>query len=272
MNKIFVAFKPRGLSSNAFLSLIKKKYGVQKAGYSGTLDPFAKGVLIVAFGQYTKLFRFLKKTPKNYKATLWLGASSLSLDDKNIQEIQILKEFKLINLEQIIHQMQGKLSFIPPQFSAKRINGKRAYELAKKGIEADLKPCQMEVFACEILSYNHPFLNIEISVSEGAYIRSFCELFAEKLGIKATLSSLERIKEGEFVYNNEKSLNVLEYTHLKPNFIKDLSKLENGAKISIEELEFQDEGNYYIQTQKYFSVISIKENAVKYLLNKVEKC
>ncbi|EAI5713550.1 tRNA pseudouridine(55) synthase TruB, partial [Campylobacter jejuni] len=169
-------------------------------------------------------------------------------------------------------QMQGIISYTPPQFSAKRINGTRAYELAKKGIEANLKPCQMEVFDCKILSYNHPFLNIEITVSEGAYIRSYCELFARKLGINATLSSLERIKEGKFVYNNEKSLNVLKYINLKPNFIKDLNKLENGAKIFVEELEFHDEGDYYIETEKYFSIINIKENTVKYLLNKVEKC
>lgn len=98
MNKIFAAFKPKGLSSNAFLSTLKKKYKNKKAGYSGTLDPFAKGVLIVAFGQYTKLFRFLKKTPKTYKATLWLGVYSLSLDDQNIKEIQNIKEFDLANL------------------------------------------------------------------------------------------------------------------------------------------------------------------------------
>lgn len=272
MNKIFVAFKPRGLSSNAFLNTLKKKYKNKKAGYSGTLDPFAKGILIIAFGQYTKLFRFLKKTPKTYKATLWLGVYSLSLDDQNIKEIQILKEFNLETLKQIIEQMQGIISYAPPQFSAKRINGIRAYELAKKGIEANLKPCQMEVFDCKILSYNHPFLNMEITVSEGAYIRSYCELFSRKLGISATLSSLERIKEGEFVYNDEKSLNVLEYIDLKPNFIKDLNKLENGTKIFIEELKFHNEGSYYIETEKYFSIISIKENAVKYLLNKVEKC
>lgn len=130
----------------------------------------------------------------------------------------------------------------------------------------------MEIFSCKIIHYTHPFLQLELSVSEGAYIRSYCELFAKKLGINATLSSLERIREGEFFYNHEKSLNVLEYLNLKPNFIKDLTKLENGTKISLEELKFQDEGFYYIENKKYFSIINIKENKVEYLLNKVEKC
>ena len=80
MNRLFVAYKPKGMVSNHFLSRLKRKYSDKKAGFSGTLDPFAQGVLIVAFGQFTKLFRFLKKAPKRYRATLWLGAYSPTLD------------------------------------------------------------------------------------------------------------------------------------------------------------------------------------------------
>ncbi|TKX33083.1 tRNA pseudouridine(55) synthase TruB [Campylobacter aviculae] len=272
MNKIFVAFKPAEISSNAFLNQLKKKYNHKKAGYSGTLDPFAKGVLIVAFGKYTKLFQFLKKTPKIYRATLWLGVKSLSLDNKNIQEIKIPNSYSLEFLEQIKNKLLGSITYIPPQFSAKRIDGQRAYTFAKKGENIKLKPCVMEIFSCKILHYNHPFLSIEISVSEGAYIRSYCELFAEKLGINATLSALERIKEGEFVYDDEKKLNILEYLDLKPNFIENMNKLENGTKLNLEDLKYQNDGNYYIEDKKYFSIINIKENKVKYLLNKVEKC
>ena len=87
MNAIFVANKPSGMSSNHFLGRLKKKYGVKKAGFSGTLDPFASGCLIVAFGSYTKFFRFLDKSPKVYEATIWLGASSPSMDNENISEI-----------------------------------------------------------------------------------------------------------------------------------------------------------------------------------------
>ncbi|HHD83732.1 MAG TPA: tRNA pseudouridine(55) synthase TruB, partial [Campylobacteraceae bacterium] len=75
-DRLFVAYKPAGIGSNRFLSQIKRRYGIKKAGFSGTLDPFAQGVLIIAFGKYTKLFRFLKKAPKTYRATLWLGAGS----------------------------------------------------------------------------------------------------------------------------------------------------------------------------------------------------
>lgn len=272
MNRLFVAYKNAELSSNAFLSLIKKKYKVKKAGYSGTLDPFAKGVLIVAFGQFTKLFRFLKKSPKIYRTTLWFGANSLSFDNKNIQSIAKIPMFDLNKLEKIKNELLGEITFTPPQFSAKRIQGKRAYEFAKKGETIALKECKMQIFSCEILHYTHPFLNLELCVSEGAYVRSYCELFAQKLGISATLSALERIKEGEFSYEFEKSLDVLKYLDLKENFLKDLNKLENGSKIDIKELRFQDEGNYYIKDKNFFCVINIKDNKVKYILNKVERC
>ena len=87
MNRLFVAYKPSFVSSNRFLSSVKKRYKVKKAGFSGTLDPFAKGVLIVAFGQYTKLFRYLKKSPKRYRATLWIGAKSPTLDIEKVTRI-----------------------------------------------------------------------------------------------------------------------------------------------------------------------------------------
>ena len=85
INRLFVVNKPPNIGSNQYLSKIKRKYGIKKAGFSGTLDPFARGVLIVAFGQFTKLFQFLKKAPKSYRATLWLGAESETFDiEKNL--------------------------------------------------------------------------------------------------------------------------------------------------------------------------------------------
>ena len=272
MNRLFVAYKPANISSNTFLHTLKKKYNIKKAGYSGTLDPFAKGVLIIAFGQFTRLFRFLNKTPKVYEATIWLGVKSLSFDDKNITEISLLPPFTLTHLKQITQELLGKVTFTPPQFSAKRIKGKRAYHFAKKGEEVALKECVMQIYACEIVHYTHPFLTLRLSVSEGAYVRSYCEILARKLGVNATLSALERLNEGKFIYENEKSLSILDYLTLQKNELKDHSKLENGTKIELNELKIQKNGEYFIENEEFFSIISVKDNVVKYLLNKVAKC
>ena len=110
MNRLFVAYKPSGIGSNLFLSKLKRKYGEKKAGFTGTLDPFAKGVLIIGMGSHTKLFRFLDKTPKTYRATLWLGAQSESLDTELITKVNTLKEHSYSKVEETVKSLEGTLT------------------------------------------------------------------------------------------------------------------------------------------------------------------
>jgi tRNA pseudouridine(55) synthase len=160
-NRLFVVNKPLFISSNQYLGKIKKRYKNKKAGFSGTLDPFAKGCLIVAFGQYTKLFQFLKKTPKKYKATLFLGAYSETLDIEKISKVEQIEKFSLEQVTKVIESFKGKITQIPPKYSAKRINGIRAYDLARQGIDVDIKKIEVEIFNIKITNYSHPFLSFE---------------------------------------------------------------------------------------------------------------
>ena len=144
-NMLFVAKKPMFISSNKFLNSLKKKYQIKKMGFSGTLDPFATGSIIIATGQYTKLFRFLKKTPKVYIATLMLGANSPTLDIEQIENIQYIKKFDEIKIKEVLNNFIGKQTQIPPKYSAKKINGKKAYELARLNQEINLKEIEIEM-------------------------------------------------------------------------------------------------------------------------------
>lgn len=108
LNKLLVVNKPMYVSSNSYLNRIKRAYRNKKAGFSGTLDPFACGCLIVAFGQYTKLFKYFKKTPKTYKAVLWLGATSYSEDIENIIDIKDEKVLKYEQIEKVIQSLKKK--------------------------------------------------------------------------------------------------------------------------------------------------------------------
>lgn len=271
MDRLFVAYKEAGLSSNAFLRRLKRKYGVKKAGFSGTLDPFAKGCLLIAFGKYTKLFRFLKTEPKSYEAVLWLGASSPGFDTQDIK-IANTPALKYDFLQNILDSLQGRLEYTPPKFSAKKVNGVRAYKLAREGVDFELKPTFMQVFHVELLSYNHPFVKIRLSVSKGSYIRSYSQLVAQKLGINIALSSLERLSEGDFIYENEKELDPLKYLGLKENFIICPNKLDFGKKIALDELRIHTDGDYLIKTKDYFSVVGVENGEVFYHLNKVGRC
>ena len=272
INKLIVVNKPLFISSNFYLTKIKKKYKNKKAGFSGTLDPFAKGCLIVAFGQYSKLFKYLKKTPKTYKAVIWLGVQSESFDIEKVISVDLVERIKEEDIKSQLNSLVGEIEYIPPKFSAKRIDGVRAYELARQGHDIELEKCKMNIYNTKFISYRHPFITFETTVSEGSYIRSFAQILLEKLGTIGTLSYLERINEGAFFYDNEKDLNPLDYIDLPiNNYFGTTEWLDKGKKISIDYLETKENGKYLIINDRFFSIIEIEEGDVKYLLNKVLK-
>ncbi len=273
INRIFVGYKPANISSNRYLSKIKRKYQPKKAGFSGTLDPFAKGVLIIAFGQYTKFFRFLKKSPKSYKATLWLGAHSPTLD---IEKVDLIEDIPIIPHERIIkilNSLKGKIRYLPPKYSAKKINGERAYKLARADQEIKLKEITSYISKIELLHYNHPFITFEITISEGGYIRSIGDIIATKLDTFGSLSALERLHEGEFIYEKEKALDPLNYLNVEQNYyLADHDDLLLGKKVSIENFKIQEEGEYFLKIGTMLSIIKIEDSKVTYILNGVKLC
>lgn len=272
INKLIVVNKPLFISSNFYLTKIKKKYKNKKAGFSGTLDPFAKGCLIVAFGQYSKLFKYLKKTPKTYKAVVWLGAQSESFDIEKVISVDLVEKVNLEDIKSQLNSLVGELEYIPPKFSAKKVDGVRAYELARQGHDIELNKCKMNIYDTKFISYRHPFITFETTVSEGSYIRSFAQILLQKLSRVGTLSYLERINEGAFFFDNEKDLDPLDYIDLPiNNYFGTVDWLNTGKKISIDYLEKKENGKYLIVTDKFFSIIEIEEGDVKYLLNKVLK-
>lgn len=271
MNKLFVGNKPAYMTSTSYLTRLKKKYDQGDCGFSGILDPFAKGCLIIAFGQYTRLFRFFKKSKKTYRAVIWLGAQSESLDIENIikieKEIEIDKNIIIRSIEDLV----GVHDYIPPKYSAKWIDGKRAYDLARARKEVNIKPARMEVFETKFLSYRHPFVKFEATVSEGAYVRSLAQILLQKISRRGTLSYLERTAEGNFVFDNEKELNPLDFLDLEENiYLGNIEDFDFGKKMKRECFKKIENGIYFIKLPKHITIIEITDEKVKYLLNKVE--
>ena len=273
INRLFVAHKPEGQVCNRFLGSIKRKYGVKKAGFSGTLDPFASGCLIIAFGQYTKLFRFLKKTPKRYLATLWIGAVSPTLDTEKIEEVIEMAPFHPDTIKLITDNLRGKITYTPPKYSAKKIDGQRAYDLARKEEVFTMKTCEMEIYDLHVKQYEHPYLTFEVSVSEGAYVRSIGELICDKLRFPGALSSLERLNEGDFVYEDEKALDPFSYIDALPNtYVGDPLHVRDGKKLVREDFTNQANGRYYFVCNGEFSIVDIDDEDVIYQLNRIVLC
>lgn len=270
LNKLLVGNKPMFMSSNSYLNRIKRKYKNKKAGFSGTLDPFATGCLIIAFGQYSKLFKYMSKTPKTYRAVIWLGTQSESLDIENVISIEEEEKLDINLISKEVKALEGTHEYYPPKFSAKKINGKRAYDLAREGEEFEMKKSEMIIDNAKFISYNHPYITFEATVSEGSYIRSLAQILLSKLERKGTLSYLNRLNEGKFFYENEKDLNPLDYIDLPVNkYFGTKEWLFDGRRVSIDYLDNKEDGDYLIVFDDFFSIIQIENKEVKYLLNKV---
>ncbi len=273
MNRLFVAKKPAGEICSRFLAKLKRKYNVKKAGFSGTLDPFASGVLLIGFGNYTKLFRFLEKSPKRYRATLWLGAKSETLDHTAISKVERIEPLSLDKIKKEMANLCGKVSYTPPKFSAKWIDGKRAYDLARRGKDFSLKACEMEIFEARALHFASPFLTFELALSEGGYVRSWAELLCERLGVSGCLSNLERMSEGKFLFDGEKPLDPREFLSVPFNRYKgDKSDFEVGKKIYKNEFFTQTPGVYAVDFGEFLSFVEISadDERVFYIINGVE--
>ena len=270
MDRLFVVKKPIWISSNRYMGYVKRKYNTKKVGFSGTLDPFAAGSLIVATGRYTKLFNYLNKTPKSYRATLWLGALSPTLDIEQVESIQPIKPYTKEMIEAVLGSLLGEVSYYPPQYCAKKIDGVAAYKNARAGKNSALKKITSKIYEMKLLCYNHPFIHFEATVSEGTYIRSLGEMIAQKLKVDGCLSSLERLREGRFFYEDEKALNPLEYISLPKNsYKKDENNIELGKKLLVDDFKIQDNGIYLIKTSHFFAIIEIEDYKVKYLINRM---
>lgn len=204
--------KPAGISSFGVVARVRR-YLSQKAGkkikvgHTGTLDPFATGLLILLSGKATKLSNQFLKLDKWYEATLCLGKTSTTGDPEGIiTEVNVDRQPSYSDIEKILPDFLGSIKQTVPVFSAVKINGKRAYQLARQGQKVEMPTREIEIYELEILSYHFPELIIRTHVSSGTYIRTLGEDLGQALGVGAYLTALRRTKVGNFDLNNAKSL------------------------------------------------------------------
>lgn len=199
MNKGIIAInKPKDWTSFDVVNKIKYMVKPNKVGHLGTLDPMATGVLLVTVGKATKLFDIMQEKQKTYVATFEFGYETDSLDSTG----QTLKTTtKIPTREEILAVLPkfiGKINQIPPKYSAKSINGVRAYDLARRGENFELKPKQVEIFDIKFIDYSNNLLVLEIVCGSGTYIRSVGRDIAYELNSFATMINLTRTKIDKF--------------------------------------------------------------------------
>lgn len=259
MNGFLIIDKPIGKTSFDMVYDARKKLQERRVGHVGTLDPFASGLLIVAVGTYTKLFFLFDDLEKEYIASGVFGESkntddntgtilNLGLKDENIEKEDIIALLK--------NSFTGDVLQKPPMFSAKHVDGKRAYHLARAGIDFELKSVPVSIYNIELLNYNYPSFDIKMSVSKGTYIRSIIRDIGEHFKHLAYTDGLIRIRIGRYGIDNCSEIsanNLLSFSDMfskneniiieviKDNNFRD--KLLTGNTQTIENIEI-DEKKY----------------------------
>jgi len=207
MNGILLVKKPAGISSFGVVATACKKLGIRKIGHAGTLDPFADGLLVLAIGSATRALSDFLLSEKTYSATVLLGATSATLDpESEIVFSEMPPVISRIEMENILKtHFSGKITQIPPIFSALKIDGKRAYALARQGKAVEMPTRETEVFSAEIVDFssdakyqNLPTAQVILRVKSGFYVRSFARDFAEQCGAPGLCTTLSRLSVGDF--------------------------------------------------------------------------
>ena len=275
MNGILNVKKCKDWTSFDVVAKLRKILGIRHIGHLGTLDPMATGVLPITIGSATKLFDlFLNKT-KKYVAEFEFGYTTDSLDATGVitnssQNIPTIEE-----IEAVLPLFIGEIEQIPPQFSAKKINGKKAYDIARAGGKLELKSKKILIKNINLISYKNKVLKLEIECGAGTYIRALARDIASSLHTFATMTSLERTEVG--VFNIKEAIDITKLTkeeitskilptdfvfkNLKIiNAVETVNKLLNGqtlhSKLNV--------GDYRLyKDNKFVAIASVKANKIK---------
>lgn len=195
--------KPTGISSRKAIDAVKKLVRPAKVGHTGTLDPLASGVLVVCLGPATRLASFVQDLPKTYIGEFRLGVQSASDDIES--EVVELPAAAIVNREQleaVLPEFRGDIAQVPPVFSAVKIQGQRAYKLARKGDKPKIEPRTVSIFLLELLSFDFPTFKLKIECGSGTYVRSLGRDIGKRLGSNAVMTSLIRTAVGQFQVKN----------------------------------------------------------------------
>ena len=221
--------KPSGMTSHDVINHVRRLVGIRKVGHAGTLDPIATGVLLVCVGQATRLTEYLMKQTKCYRTTLCLGKTTNTYDaDGEIVTTNNSTKITKTMLQQTLLQFVGRISQIPPTFSAIKKNGVPLYQLARKGILVNPDPRIVHIEEIKLINFNLPKATIQVTCQSGTYIRSIVHDIGQALGVGAYVTELTRLSNGPWHIKQAISLEMLQDAVVTDNLYTLLHPLEKG--------------------------------------------
>ena len=212
LNGFLLVDKEKGLNSFKLVMALRRIANQKRVGYAGTLDPLATGLMIMALGEYTKLLPYLEAKDKVYRVDVLLGKISDTFDAEG--QVEDGPKLEKPPTEEEINELlkkefTGKLEQIPPRFSAIQIAGQRAYDMARKGEDFQMKARKVEIFSLKIVKYDFPVLTLEVHCSSGTYIRSLAHDLGERLGCGGMVAELRRIAVGILLMDSGETSNMI---------------------------------------------------------------
>ena len=249
MDGLLIIDKPEGITSHDVVSRVRRILGTKRVGHTGTLDPFATGVMVILVGNATRIARFIDKDEKEYEAVVRFGfetdtgdLSGSPIADCGLRNEEVAAKLHTIDWESVLEKWRGDTLQTPPMYSAKKVAGKKLYELAREGKEVARKPVpvsihKLELFTMEIRNpksqipnpddgvvlsrrhdndsgistqENHPTIRIRVACSAGTYIRTLAEDIGREVGLGAHLAALRRTRSGKFTIQEAVTLSDLE--------------------------------------------------------------
>lgn len=233
LDGVLLLDKPEGLSSNHALQRARRAMDARKAGHTGTLDPFATGLLVCCFGKATKISGLLLDADKAYEATIQLGSETDS-GDLTGTVVATADSFSGVTPEQVdavLPQFRGPIQQIPPMFSALKRDGKPLYEYARQGIELERPPREVVIHQLELISFTPTELRVFVHCSKGTYIRTVAQDIGRALGCYAHLTALRRTQVGPFSIETSIELEALQNQSEPETTLIALADLPDGLQL-----------------------------------------
>ncbi|HEY5560147.1 MAG TPA: tRNA pseudouridine(55) synthase TruB [Clostridiaceae bacterium] len=235
MNGIINVYKPLGISSFDVVRQVRRLCKIKKVGHTGTLDPLAEGVLPICIGKATKLVDYIMSENKVYETALMLGIVTETYDREGSIISETAVSSNTEEIKEAIYQFVGESYQLPPMYSAIKVNGKRLYELARKGIEIGRDKRHIIIHNIDITKIDLPIINFTVCCSKGTYIRSLCYDIGHSLGCGGTMWNLTRTSTGQFNKENSVKLSELNEDNILDYLIPMDKVLEKYSKITIED-------------------------------------
>lgn len=242
INGWLIIDKPRDMGSTQVVNLTRRLFNAKKNGHAGTLDPFATGVLPIAFGEATKILPYVTDGEKEYEFVLQFGALT-NTDDSEGEIVEITNKIPTEDeIKQVIPLFVGKIKQTPPMYSAIKINGQRAYKLARDGQQVEMPEREIEIFDLQLLETNaNRQAKFRVRCSKGTYVRTLGRDIAQKLGSKGYLQELRRTKCGKFSIDDaillEKIKNIVHSDDLSKNLLPLETSLRDIADLAVSEAD-----------------------------------